>query len=194
MERQEDKRATKWTHPQEAALTGQSSWAPQQWSVSIQSLQDPTGTCFLLLHVGSSRQHQCTHPETVKQIQWSEACFYNHIANHTFIRVAYKIFYIFLNQSQITTNLFKLESKHKYLRWSHAGVYVEWRCIQSVAVRVVYTPDESFSKHAIRVLLHLVLACVQAIPTLMHAVTAALFGHVSAGIALILACTRAVNP
>ena len=73
-------------------------------------------------------------------------------------------------------------------------MYVEWRCTQSVAVCVVYTPDESFSKHVIRVLLHLVLACAQAIPTLIHAVTAAPFGHVSAGVALILACTRAVNP
>ena len=73
-------------------------------------------------------------------------------------------------------------------------MYGGWRCIQSVAVCVVYTLDESFSKHAIRVLLHLVLACVQAIPTLIHAIMAALFGHVSAGIALVLARTRAVNP
>ena len=34
-ERQEDKRATEWTHPQEAALTKQSSWALQRWSNSI---------------------------------------------------------------------------------------------------------------------------------------------------------------
>ena len=71
---------------------------------------------------------------------------------------------------------------------------VEWRCIQNAAVCFVCTLDESFSKHAIHVLLHLVLACTRAIPALIHAITAAPFGHVSAGIALIHARNRAVNP
>ena len=64
-------------------------------------------------------------------------------------------------------------------------MFVEWRCIQSAAVCFVYTPDESFSKHAIHVLLNFILACIREIPALIHA-----------GIALIviLVRTRAVNP
>ena len=57
----------------------------------------------------------------------------------------------------------------------------------------VYTRDELFSKHAILVLLHLVLACIRAIPALIHALMAAPFGHVSTGIALILAHTHSYS-
>ena len=32
-------------------------------------------------------------------------------------------------------------------------MFVEWRCIHNAAVSFVYTPDESFSNHAIHVLL-----------------------------------------
>ena len=51
-------------------------------------------------------------------------------------------------------------------------MFVEWRCIQNPAVCFVYTLDESFSKHAIHVLLHLMLACIQATLALIHARTA----------------------
>ena len=111
-----------------------------------------------------------------------------HIANHACLHVAYK------SQSKITANLFTLESKHKCLGRSHARMFVEWQCIQNAAVCFVYTLEESFSKHAIHVLLHLVLTCIRAIPALIQALMAAPFGHVSAGIALILTYTQAVNP
>ena len=50
-------------------------------------------------------------------------------------------------------------------------MFKEWRCIQNAAVCFVYTLDESFLKHAVHVLLHLVLASVRAIPALIHART-----------------------
>ena len=104
------------------------------------------------------------------------------IASHAF--VAHKKNLI-KSKSKITTNLFMLESKHKCLGWSHTRMFVERWCIQSAVVCFVCTLDELFSKHAIQchVLLHLVLACMWAVPALIHA-----------GIALILARTRAGNP
>ena len=54
------------------------------------------------------------------------------------------------NQSQITINLFTFKSKHKCFGWSHAGMLVEWRCIQNAAGCVLYILDEPFSKHAIQ--------------------------------------------
>ena len=65
---------------------------------------------------------------------------------------------------------------------------------QSAAVCFVCTLDESFLNQSIHVSLHLVLACIQTIPALMHARTAQPWRHVSAGIAPILARARAVNP
>ena len=57
--------------------------------------------CFIS---GSSRGHQCTHPEAVKQIQRSEACFYMYILLTThlyFLRAAEMCAYLYAVQNRI---------------------------------------------------------------------------------------------
>ena len=90
---------------------------------------------------GSSREHQYTRPETVKQIQRSEACFYILPTTHLYAFVIYKVnkYFFFKSIPNINEHLHfgvLAQMSQKESRRDVCGMAMPTKCSRVFSVRI----------------------------------------------------------